>query len=134
MSIEFKKELSLVFIFSTDFQEVLLQSVKNKLDGFLYPTNDLVQVCKFINEDTGLKVDPSGLNTVISLPQIDKLYKISVMIAADHISKADPSKSIQIIKSEGILPDNCNPQCKWLLPLILDPCMFRSQFNQILMM
>ena len=130
---EFSKEVSLVFVFSEDFQYVIYNKDNGKLDGFFYASNDLLEVSKNFYNRTNILIEPGKWNTVLSLPRIDKSYKINVISTTADLSKHLDFSDKYVVTSSYDSPSICHPSCRWLVPLILDPMIHASQFNQIIL-
>ena len=130
MTIEFKKELSLIFIFSKDYSHYVLVKRQDKLDGFLYDTMDYPEISKRIYRDSNLKIEPSDLYIRLTMPSSDKSYRINVLTVTCDISNNDANC---LVFNTDEIPSNSYPQCRWIIPLILDPVVLGTQFNQIIL-
>ena len=137
MSVESKNYDILSLIFSEHLNFVLLKDNKLKLDGFLYPIEtkseiiDEVFLSKKVSEDTGLKIEPGKWRKVVTLQNIQKIWRIDIVMAVTDLSKRKESSDVIVPIND--LPDNCHPNIKWIIPLCLDPTVYGSIFNQILM-
>lgn len=135
MSIAFKKNCSLILIFSNDLTKIILQEKNGKFDGFFYenPTESIaeVEILKIINSDTGLNLKPDFLRIVTTLQNLDKKWKIDVYMIATP-EPFEVQTSFKILECNS-LDNTCHPTLKWLVPLCTDLSVYGSGFNQILM-
>jgi len=134
LSSEFQENYSLVFIFSKNFDKVLLIEKEKKLDGITIKKNEeieSVQIAKKIFEDTNLKIDPSHLRLVLQLPNVNKSWVFNVYMSIAEIENVS-NENYKLIDVKNI-PNNCHPTLVWLLPLCIDISVYGSNFNQILM-
>jgi len=136
VSISFNKNFSLAFVFSADLSKVLLENVSGKLDGIMTENSkDGIaepELSVKINQVSGLKIEPSQLRIVTSLPNMNKEWKIDVYMTMVDIDKIAQNENLIIMETSKI-EDNCHPSLKWLIPLCLDISVYGSAFNQILM-
>jgi len=138
MSVEFKHNEFLIFIFSKDMLKLLVYSNNGKYDGLLYQEDkeckDAAEVylSEKIFNHTDLKIEPSSLRRVVSLQNIEKKWKINVMMTTAELPDKFKNEHIEII-SLLELPYNCHPGMMWLVPLCIDLSVYGSEFNQILM-
>lgn len=135
MSISFKKNCSLIFVFTHDLTKVILKEQDGKLDGFAYenPQGEIpeVKIIQAINLETGLELQPDLLRIVTTLQNINKLWKIDVYMTClpEPVQIKTEFKYMETDK----LDNTCHPNLKWLIPLCTDLSVYRSGFNQILM-
>ena len=136
MSLTFRYNNILAFIFSKDLSKILLNKHLDKLDGFYYQQKEKelsnVDISKNIFEETGLEIKPSSWRLLVSLQNIEKVWKTDILMTI-----ADIEKSLHIEKNTIVtinnIPTNCHPNLRWLLPLAIDPTIHPSIYNQILM-
>jgi hypothetical protein len=137
MSIDFEKNLALIFVFSKDLKEVLLFERGDKLDGYLHELENirgisLIESAKDLNIITKTKINPKDFRLVTTLPHIEKKWIITVFATMHDFSKLEerePYMRCQIDK----LPSNVIPSLHWLIPLCLDVSIVGSGFNQLIM-
>jgi hypothetical protein len=138
MSVEFKHNEFLIFIFSKNMLKLVVYSNVGKYDGLLYQEDKEckdspeVYLSEKIFKHTDLKIEPSSLRRIVSLQNIEKKWKINVMMTTAELPDKFKNEHIEII-SLLELPYNCHPGMMWLVPLCIDLSVYGSEFNQILM-
>lgn len=144
MAVNFELSYLLSFVFTYDLKSVSLTKnniidipyfshCKDKLNGLLTEPNinkiDNVTLSKKYLEQFDLKIDPNKWRMTLNLQNIQKIWQFSIYSII--IEESATYKDLVFYKTNQ-LPDNCFPYLKWLIPLLIDPMVYNSSFNQII--
>lgn len=142
---DFKLNYILSFVITNDLKKISLiknniieipyfNLCKDKLNGFITEpninkSNQIVLSNKYF-EFFELKTNPNNWRMVLYLQNLQKLWQFAVhSLFLDESMTYNKNLTFYDIKN---LPDNCFPYLKWLVPLIIDPLIYNSSFNQII--
>lgn len=133
---KFSKYYILGLIFSNDLNRVLVSNINGKYDGFMIEStnleNDIVQFSKYINKTTNIKIDPKNWELKLTISNIEKKWTIDFYLSLyNKLKDIKPNDSYQLLNTYD-LPNNCHPQLKWLIPMAIDPTIYPTKCNQIL--
>ena len=144
MPVNFEFNYLLSFVFSNDLKNVSLTKnditdipyfshCKDKLNGIMIEPNinkiNNVTLSKKYLEQFNLKTDPNQWKMVLNLQNIQKIWQFSIYSIIIEESTIYKDLVFYSVKN---LPNNCFPYLKWLIPLLIDPIVYNSNFNQII--
>jgi len=144
MTVNFKLNYLLSFVFDETLKNVFLTKnneivlpylffCKDKLNGFIIEPNinkiNDVTLSKKYLEEFKIKIEPNQWRMILNLQNIHKLWQFSVYMTIIEKTKTNEKLTFYDIKN---LPENCLPFLRWLIPLMIDPMIYNSNFNQII--
>lgn len=144
MTINFKLNYLLSFVFDENLENVFLTKnneivlpylffCKDKLNGLIVEPNinkiNDVTLSKKYLEAFKIEIEPNQWRMILNLQNIQKLWQFSVYMTILKKSKTNEKLTFYDTKN---LPENCLPFLRWLIPLLIDPMIYSSNFNQII--
>lgn len=138
MSVRFNEYYFFFLLFSSDLKKVVLQKRNGKCEPFIIEVTEDQQanfskITDFFLSQYKIKLEHDMVRIVTSLPNLDKTKRfLVVMTLVDNITEYEQNSNFEVVSSDNF-PATCFPLLRWLIPLCIDPAVYGSCFNQIIM-